>query len=352
MKFGLVSDPAFLLHSSPDHVERPERLQAALEALATLRQEFEFIDLPARAADDAELLLVHEPEVLARVEEITRQGGGSLDPDTYVNKDSDRAARLAAGSGIDLCRAVAKGELDRGFLLARPPGHHATPEQSMGFCLYSNIAIAAKACADLCERILILDWDVHHGNGTQDCLYRDGGTCFISLHQAPFYPGTGHPGERGEGPGEDLTYNLPLPSGCGDDEYLATYFRLVRPIIRRYDPQLILISAGYDAHEKDPLGGMNVTTAGFARLAALVDEDAKKTSANGKLVGFLEGGYDLRGLSQSLAATLRVWTGLDTMEVAPPSQFDDHLLRLLGLAEKRFLPAQPPPKPASKVKPD
>jgi acetoin utilization deacetylase AcuC-like enzyme len=337
-KFGLVDHPAFLLHRSRDHVERPERLEAVREALAPLRQQFEFVDWPARPATDDELLLVHEPEVLARIEDLTAAGGGHLDPDTYVNQHSDQAARLAVGGGIDLCRAVMKGELDRGFLLARPPGHHATPTHSMGFCLYSTIAIVAKACSDLCERILILDWDVHHGNGTQDCLYRDGGTCFISLHQAPFYPGTGHPGEIGEGPGEGLTYNLPLPSGCGDAEYLATYSRLVRPIIRRYDPQLILVSAGYDAHRKDPLGGMDVSTEGFAQLAALVAEDAKKTSANGRLVGFLEGGYDLHGVSSSLSATLRVWTGLDAAAPPePPEPVDEHVLRLLGLAEKRFL---------------
>lgn len=337
MKFGLVDDATFLLHRSPGHVERPERLEAVREALAPLRQRHDFVNLPARLASDDELLLVHEPEVLSLVEELTQAGGGSIDADTYVNKDSDRAARLAVGGGIDLCRAVLKGELDRGFLLARPPGHHATPTNSMGFCLYSTIAIAAKSCSDLCQRILILDWDVHHGNGTQDCLYRDGATCFISLHQAPFYPGTGHPGERGEGPGEGLTYNLPLPSGCGDAEYLATYFRIVRPVMRRYDPQLILISAGYDAHQKDPLGGMNVTTKGFAQLAALVAHDARKTSANGRVVGFLEGGYDLAGVSSSLAATVEAWSDPEIPEPEPPPRFDDHVLRLLGLAEKRFL---------------
>lgn len=338
MKFGLVNDPTFVQHQTRGHVERPERLEAIREALAPMRQEGAFENLPARLASDDELLLVHEPEVLARVEELTRAGGGNLDADTYVNPFSDRAARLAVGGGIDLCRAVVKGELERGFLLARPPGHHATPRRSMGFCLYSTIAIAAKACADLCERILILDWDVHHGNGTQDCLYRDGATCFISLHQAPFYPGTGQPGERGEGPGEGLTYNLPLPSGCGDAEYLATYFRIVRPVIRRYDPQLILVSAGYDAHSKDPLGGMDVSTGGFARMAALLLEDAKKTSANGRVVGFLEGGYDLQGVSSSVEATIKVWMEREPAEeIAAPTRYDDHVLRLLGLAEKRFL---------------
>lgn len=337
MRFALVEDAAFLQHRAPDHVERPERLQAVTEALAPLRESAGLRNLSARPAGDDELLLVHEPEVLEAVEQATQVGGGSLDADTYVNEHSDRAARLAVGGGIDLCRAVARGEFDRGFLLARPPGHHATPTRSMGFCLYSTVAIAARACSDLCERILILDWDVHHGNGTQDCLYQDGNTCFISLHQAPFYPGTGQPGETGAGPGENLTYNLPLPAGCGDQEYLATYFRLVRPIVRRYDPQLILVSAGYDAHRKDPLGGMRVSTDGFAALAALVATDAEKTSANGRLVGFLEGGYDLHGLASSVAATIKVWSGLEQQEPPPPEHCDENVSRLLGLAEKRFL---------------
>lgn len=337
MRFGVVDDPVFLLHSQAGHVERPERLKAIREAMVLLRQEVEIIDRTARRATDDELLLLHEPELLAKVEELTAVGGGQCDPDTYVNAHSDLAARLAVGAGIDLCRAVLAGELDRGFLLARPPGHHATPTRSMGFCLYSTIALAARACRELCERILILDWDVHHGNGTQDCLYSDGATCFISLHQAPFYPGTGQPGERGVGPGEGLTNNLPLPSGCGDEEYLATYHRIVRPVIRRYDPQLILVSAGYDAHRKDPLGGMRVSTDGFAELARLVAEDAEKTSANGRLIGFLEGGYDLHGVSSSVAATIKAWATRQPPEQEPPNGVDKHLLRLLDLAEKRFL---------------
>lgn len=337
MRFGLISDPVFLQHEIPGHVERPDRLRAIAEALKPLRDRFAFVDLPARPAKDEELLLAHQRQVLETVASLTAQGGGAIDPDTEVNPFSDRAARLAAGGGIDLARAVAKGELDRGFLLARPPGHHATPKRSMGFCLYSTIAIAALACRDLCERIAILDWDVHHGNGTQDCLYCDPGTLFISLHQSPFYPGTGYREEQGGGPGAGLTVNLPLPAGCGDAEYLAAYHRLVRPLLRRYDPELILVSAGYDAHSKDPLGGMKVSTEGFAQLAGLVAEDAESCTSAGRLVGFLEGGYDLSGLASSVAATLEVWSGLRQAPSEPPGEISEAALKALNEAEKFFL---------------
>ncbi len=307
MPFGIVSDPLFLRHRQPGHPERPERLEAVLSRLG---QEAWFQGLrrvPAREADTEELALVHSPEVMAKVRSLSEQGGGQIDPDTYVGPDSDFVARSAVGGGIDLAMEVLQGGLSAGFALVRPPGHHATPERSMGFCLFSNVAIVAKCLSERLDRIAIFDWDVHHGNGTQDCLYDHPKTCFISLHQSAFYPGTGELRERGSGPGEGLTYNVPLPWGCGDAEYLATYLQVVRPILRRYDPQFLLVSAGYDAHRRDPIGGMKVSTEGFRHLAGLVLEDAKATSAGGRLVGFLEGGYDAQALAESVHATLEVW---------------------------------------------
>lgn len=306
MKIAFLSDPVFQRHSSPGHVERPERLQAVLEALA--RVELPLVPLATREATDEELLSCHDPSVLKIVAALTLAGGGQIDFDTYVNEDSDRAARLAVGGGIDLAHAVLEGTYDRGFSAARPPGHHATPTRSMGFCLYSTVAIVARSLAALGKRVLILDWDVHHGNGTQDCLYDDGGVCFVSIHQSAFYPGSGYPDEGGSGDGAGLTYNIALPAGCGDEEYLYAYDRIVNPVILDYDPHIILVSAGYDAHHLDLLGGMKVTVDGFRQLAARVARDSQATSAQGRLVGFLEGGYHLGGLTESVVATLEEWS--------------------------------------------
>jgi acetoin utilization deacetylase AcuC-like enzyme len=336
VRFGLLTDETFVRHRTTEHVERPERLEAILSALEAAEFEVDFERFPGRLATDHELRLCHHQAVLDRVKSLTESGGGNLDPDTYLNEWSDEAARKSVGGGIDLCRAVLEGRLDRGFSICRPPGHHATPERSMGFCLYSTVAVVAKACADLAHRILVLDWDVHHGNGTQDCLYDHAGTCFISLHQSPFYPGSGYPDERGEGPGAGSIYNIPLPAGCGDPEYMSAYLTLVRPIIQKYDPHLLIVSAGYDAHQKDLLGGMKVTRDGFRQLATWVAEDADSTSAKGRLVGFLEGGYHLGGLSESVIATLAAWTGPTAPLSSISARPNDRVKRLLNELSTRF----------------
>ena len=336
MRFALAQDPHFTKHLREGHVERPERLEAALEAIAAAQFSVPLEPFPTRRATDEEIGLCHHPSVWAKVAELTEVGGGNIDSDTYVNPFSDTAARLAVGVGIDLCRAVLEGEFNRGFLLARPPGHHATPITSMGFCLYSTIAIAAKACAALGKRVLVFDWDVHHGNGTQDCLYDHGGSRFVSFHQSPLFPGSGYPDERGEGEGEGTIYNVPLPAGCGDAEYLLAYREIVRPLIRQYDPHILLISAGYDAHHNDLLGGMKVTREGFAHLAALVAEDAEATSCEGRLVGFLEGGYHLGGLAESVVATLDVWSGGEVPPLPDNSLPDDTVKRMIHMLCDRF----------------
>lgn len=329
MKFGLVHHPTFLLHARDGHVERPERLEAVLEVIKKERFDDRFSMLVPREASDQELLLCHRQEVLDRVRSATASGGGDLDPDTYLNSHSEKAARLAVGGGIDLCRAVLKGEFDRGFVLCRPPGHHATPTRSMGFCLFSTVAIVAMACCDLAERILILDWDVHHGNGTQDCLYHYGHTTFVSFHQSPFYPGTGYADERGEGEGAGRIYNCPLPAGCGDAEYEEAYLSIVRPLMKKYDPELVIVSAGYDAHRSDLLGGMKVSCEGFGRLASLLLEDARACSARGRVVGFLEGGYHLGGLAESFEETLGVWSEVLELQKTTTSECNDRVKRLL-----------------------
>ena len=336
MRFGLLTDPAFELHESPGHVERPERLAAIREVIKDEAFAQHFERVAGRLATDEEIRLCHKQQVIDGVAALTESGGGNLDPDTYVNEHSDRAARLAVGGGIDLCRRVLQGEFDRGFALVRPPGHHSTPTHSMGFCLYSTVAVVAKACADLAQRILVFDWDVHHGNGTQDCLYDHGGTKFISFHQSPFYPGTGYPDERGVAEGEGHIYKVPLPAGCGDVEYEKAYLEIVRPVFKAYNPDFVIVSAGYDAHHQDLLGGMKVTKNGFARLAALVAEDAEGCAAKGRLVGFLEGGYHLAGLAESVKATLEVWRGQSQPGPMPTTPANDRVTRLLKELASRF----------------
>lgn len=326
MRFGLIDDRLFLEHDTADHVENAGRLRAIYQQLP----EEGFQRLQPRPATDDEIKLCHSASVIEKVEAASAAGGEWLDPDTFVSARTAEVARMAVGGCIDLVKAVAGGELDRGFACVRPPGHHATPSRSMGFCCYSNVAIAAKACADLAERVLIFDWDVHHGNGTQDCLYDDPNTCFISTHQYPFYPGTGHPDELGQG----LNYNLPLLMGWGDQEVFHFFEELVAPIIRRYQPHLILVSAGYDAHERDLLGQLRVTTEGFARLAQRVLEVSMETPAQGRLVGLLEGGYHPQALADSVEATLAAWrepSPSSPMELKPHQGCRDMVEKLSGL---------------------
>ena len=324
MNIALLTSPEFLLHDTGSHVENAGRLRAVeseLKGLEGLTRR-----LP-RLASDEELLRLHEPEVLERVRRASAAGGQWLDGDTFCSKDSDRVARLAVGGTLDLVSSVLSGEFERAFALGRPPGHHATPERSMGFCLFSTIALAARHAVVVggLERVFIFDWDVHHGNGTQDCLYSDPSTCFCSFHQSPFYPGSGALRERGERAGEDLTYNLPLPAGMGDAEYLYAMEELVKPVLLAYDPQLILVSAGYDAHRDDPLGGMRVTTGGFRKMARLISLWSNQTAAQGRIVGVLEGGYDAVALGQSVRATLEAWMETPVATAEAPAETVSHV---------------------------
>jgi acetoin utilization deacetylase AcuC-like enzyme len=269
------------LHPTGAHPERRERL-AALHAAFP-----EFIQ--ARPATDAEVEACHDARYVARLRELAASGeSGLLDPDTIFTPSTLDAALLAAGAAIG---AVDQG----GFALVRPPGHHALPAAAMGFCVFGNVAIAARYAQRALGvgRVAILDWDVHHGNGTEEIFRGDESVLFVSLHRWPFYPGTGGPGE-----GDATTLNVPLTAGSGDEEYIASMDAVVVPAIRRFDPELLIISAGYDAAAGDPLGGMLVTEAGFAALAERVAELAPR------LALVLEGGYDPDTLPGLVAATL------------------------------------------------
>lgn len=301
---ALVDDPLFARHEAPSgHPERSERLDAARAGLARAHLALGTQTLRPRDASDEELGRVHRAGYLARLGQAAGKAG-YLDADTFYSPASVAAARRAAGGAVALVDALAEGQARYGLALVRPPGHHARPDGAMGFCLLNNVAVAAAhARARGTDRVLILDWDVHHGNGTQEMFYADPSVLYVSLHQYPFYPGTGAVDEVGSGDGVGFTVNVPLSQGADDDVYVAAFDRVISPIVEQYDPGLVLISAGFDAHRRDPLAGMALSEDGYARMLGRVAR-ALPHGGDGRLGIVLEGGYDLRALSDSLAATL------------------------------------------------
>ena len=314
----LVVHPDYRRHATPaGHPERPARLEAIESRLAGTPL---WETLPRRTpepVDDDVLTLVHTRAYVERVAAVAAAGGGALDPDTAVSPASDRIARLAVGGAIAAADAALAGEVPVAMALVRPPGHHARPGAGMGFCLFNNVALAARHALERrgIERVFVLDWDVHHGNGTAEAFYHDPRVVVCSLHQEHWYPGTGAVTETGEGPGEGATINIPLPAGIGDGGYEYLWEEVVLPLLRATAPGLLLISAGFDAHHADPLGGMLLTAAGFGRLAALVRDTAGATP----IAVVLEGGYDLDGLSYSVAAALEGLTGVASGLREPPA---------------------------------
>jgi len=300
----IVSDPRYREHRGPEgHPERPERLVAVEESFAAHGDAL--VRRTPRAAETEELLRVHTREHVEDVRRAAARGPGQLDPDTFVSRESHEIARLAAGGAIDLALRVARGEARHGFAAVRPPGHHAEGDRAMGFCLFNNAALAARAVQAEAgvEKVALLDWDVHHGNGTQHTFESDPTVLYVSTHQFPFYPGTGAFGERGVGRGEGTTVNVPLPAGCGDAEYVGVFQRVLVPAARAFRPDLWIVSCGFDAHEDDPLASMQVTGAGYAALTAIVRALADEHSG-GRLVFVLEGGYSLSGLREGTDAVL------------------------------------------------
>ncbi len=300
---------AFLGHDTGDHPENPGRLRATHAELRRLDLLAGRPEVAFGEATDEQLGRVHHDGYLARLRTLSEGGGGSLDLDTVVRPDSPAVARLASGAVIAATDAVLGGAVPRAFVLVRPPGHHATRGRGMGFCLYNHVAVAAAhARADGVARVAILDWDVHHGNGTQDIFYDDPAVLYASLHQHPAYPGTGAATETGAGAGVGTTVNVPLPWGTGDDAYLAAFDTHVLPRLRAFRPDLVLVSAGFDAHREDPLAGLTLTEAAFAALAARIMAVAAESAA-GRLVAVLEGGYHPHALARSVVATLGVFDG-------------------------------------------
>ena len=294
MDTAYVYDPVYLEHDLPSHPENAGRLKHILSTLEDEGMLARLSLLEPRPATNEELERVHTPEHIARVQRTAQAGGGYLDPDTYVSPRSFDAALMAAGGVVRAVEAVLAGEIANGFALVRPPGHHATSTRAMGFCLFNNVAVAARAAlaGGQVERVFIADFDVHHGNGTQDTFAGDPAVFYFSTHQYPYYPGTGHGSETGYGAGEGTLLNVPLPSGVGDAGYAQVYTELVWPLAERFRPDLILVSAGYDAHWSDPLAQMNLSLTGYACLQQELVRMAGQL-CGGRIVFTLEGGYQL-----------------------------------------------------------
>lgn len=305
-KTGIVKDPLYLEHITGDyHPESHHRLEAIYEMLAESDMAGKFIGVKPHNAARAELEYIHTPDYISRVAATAGKPRVMLDPDTQTSPRSWEAAQLAVGGCLELIDQLMQKKIDNGFALVRPPGHHAESDRAMGFCIFNNVAIGAKYAIKKynLERILIIDWDLHQGNATQHSFYNDPQVLYFSTHQYPYYPGTGSFAEVGEGAGKGFTVNVPLAPGPGDEEYAAIYLEILKPITLEFKPQLILISSGFDIYFDDPLGGMKVTPAGFARLAKIILELANQTCA-GKALFILEGGYHLQGLRDSVKAVL------------------------------------------------
>ncbi len=317
MKAGLVYDPIYLEHDTGKHPENSQRLVAIMSHLEKTGTKEKVTLLSPRAATVEELEMVHAPEYISQIKSRAADGGGWLDPDTVMCPKSYEAALYAAGGLLTAVEAVMKGEVDSAFALVRPPGHHATRNRAMGFCIFNNVAIAAKFAMDNfnLSRVLIVDFDVHHGNGTQDTFYADSKVLYFSTHQYPFYPGTGSINQVGSGKGEGLTVNFPMTAGWGDEEYLRAFNEVLLPIAQRFQPQLILVSAGFDPHWADNLAMMQVSVTGFAQMVEVLKELAAEL-CQGRLVLTLEGGYNLQVAASSVKATFDVL--LDSPEIVDP----------------------------------
>ncbi len=345
MTTALIYDPIFLEHLTPkNHPEKPQRLEMAmkvLEALGWLERDG-LVQMAPRAASEDELAAVHDRAYIREVEEAAHnvaremvRGGREtrfFAPDTYISAQSYNAAIKAAGAPLTAIDAIMKGEVDNAYCLVRPPGHHALPDDAMGFCLFNNVAVAARYAIDHygLERVMIIDYDVHHGNGTQDMFYEDPRVLYFSVHQAPFYPGTGLSDERGEGAGLGTTINVPLPATTGFETYEPVFRQVMAPAAERFNPQLILVSAGFDAHWKDAIPptsmgtNMRLSTAGFAKLTGIII-DLARYLCNGRLVMVQEGGYNLEAMAACVATCINLLLGddaaVDSFGPPPESAF-------------------------------
>ena len=345
-RVGLVRDELFLHHITSDyHPEHPDRLRAIYgmldESLEGTRLTDACIRVAPREAEPEEIQRVHDAAYVRLIESTRGCGHRQLDPDTHVSSETYRVAKMAVGGLLELVDAAFSDDLRRGFALVRPPGHHAEAARGMGFCIYNNVAVAARhaQAKGLAEKVLIVDWDLHHGNGTQHAFASDPTVLYFSSHQFPYYPGTGRVDEVGTGRGEGYTVNVPLPGGQGDQDFLGIYASVLEPIAREFAPDLMIVSAGFDTYYQDPLGGMRVTEEGFAGLTRLLTRIADDT-CEGRILFSLEGGYHLEGLARSvrgvLLALLEDTAAAASDGDAPLSSGAERIIEAVRNVQRRF----------------
>ncbi len=305
MKVGIVKHQIYLEHITDDfHPENPQRLVNIYAMLEGLNQDG-LVYVEPRMATHEETALNHEVSYINFVAETKGKVQRRLDPDTVTSPKSYEAACMAVGGFLELSDALFAGKINNGFALVRPPGHHAERGKAMGFCIFNNIAVGARYLTSKygLKRVFIVDWDLHHGNGTQHSFYGDSDILYLSTHQYPYYPGTGWYDEIGSGQGKGYTINVPLSYGMDDADYAHVFEEIVLPVARKWKPEIILVSAGFDIHHNDPLGGMSVTESGFAKMTEFL-MDAAEEVCEGKILFALEGGYDLSGLTNSVKAVI------------------------------------------------
>ncbi len=302
---GLVYDEAYLDHDTGGHVERADRLRAVMDGIVKAGLMGGIEMFKPRPATTGELRLVHDKHYIEKVEAFSRRGGGSFMGGNRGSSRTCEVAVLAAGGAITAVERVLEGRVANCFALVRPPGHHAKPSLGLGFCFFNNLAVAARyALSKGLQRVLVVDWDAHHGNGIERIFYRDPSVLYFSVHRALGYPGTGWPEDIGEGPGEGYNINVPLPRGAGDGDYLEVFRRVLIPVCSQYRPEMIMVAAGQDSYRGDPIGGMGLSEEGFGRLGAVVAGLARQV-CGGRLVATLEGGYALGGLARCTVEILR-----------------------------------------------
>jgi len=307
LRTGIVRDPRYLEHKTGvHHIEIPQRLETIYNMLDSEGLQDELILIPPRFASLEELEMVHTPAYIERILDTAGEPRRYLDPDTVTSERSCEAAFLAAGGTLAAVQKVMAGAVDNAFALVRPPGHHAERDRPFGFCVFNNVAIAAEYARRRfgLNKILIIDWDVHHPNGVQHVFYDDPEVLLFSTHRSPFFPGSGEAMETGEGRGSGFTVNVPLPAQCDDYDFGNVYRHLLAPIALAFKPQIMLVSAGFDTHQDDPIGGMRLTERGFARIADIILAIARQT-CEGRVVMVLEGGYDLAALRRSVKAVIQ-----------------------------------------------